>query len=477
MSQKPFDPFDLSPRLQHALQLITALCDERITPEQFQELDSLVCTDGEIRRFYVDMMHLDAGLYYFASAIPDMDLSDRVSPTELDDSHLLGMGETMMLPAVRDSDPPVEAEEVSLPSPVLYSKPVEKSKWRHMKGGIAALITIGLSLLAYFVPQIGHHSVDDYSAANPRPPWFVAWTDLTANPVWETAPQHQTSFAVGDSLMLRSGVVQLKLRHDGRLVVEGPAEVSFISDAELRVNRGRIVATFPGGGLTVLCPSGSIYDLGTQFGVAVDLNTGSTQVEVFEGRVSASLSSNATTQPTTPLLLTVGQAAEMRETSLRKTPEGAIPQRFICNLQSDQVTSLDVTDLVSGGDGTTRRRGIAVDSTSGNIGVLPLQYIRNGDHKYHLVSGFPVVNGAFVPDGSTGPVTVDSGGHLFQFPSTTSQTTNLIWTGGAIPWPDNAGILTTANGIDYSTPEHAIICTHANNALTLDLDAVRRLWG
>jgi hypothetical protein len=77
MTEEPTDnPSNLTPKMRHAIGLISALCDERITPEQFAELESLVCNDHEIGRMYVNMMHLNAALdrfaFYFAEPLPGL---------------------------------------------------------------------------------------------------------------------------------------------------------------------------------------------------------------------------------------------------------------------------------------------------------------------------------------------------------------------------------------------------------------------
>jgi hypothetical protein len=63
----PEQPVNLPAGLHTAMQLITALCDQHITREQFDQLQSMVSTNREIRRFYVQMIHLHEGLHYFAS--------------------------------------------------------------------------------------------------------------------------------------------------------------------------------------------------------------------------------------------------------------------------------------------------------------------------------------------------------------------------------------------------------------------------
>jgi hypothetical protein len=50
----------LSPKLLRAFDLICALCDARIAPEQMHELESLVRADPEARRFYVEIMQMES---------------------------------------------------------------------------------------------------------------------------------------------------------------------------------------------------------------------------------------------------------------------------------------------------------------------------------------------------------------------------------------------------------------------------------
>jgi hypothetical protein len=96
-------PSNLAPKLQAATQLISALCDERISEEQFHALESLVCNDAEVRALYVDMMHLHADLHYFASAMSVIDPTLlqilRDEPTH--EPARVGLSETMVLPAMK----------------------------------------------------------------------------------------------------------------------------------------------------------------------------------------------------------------------------------------------------------------------------------------------------------------------------------------------------------------------------------------
>ena len=139
-----------------------------------------------------------------------------------------------------------------------------------------------------------------------------------------------------------------------------------------------------------------------------------------------------------------------------------------------------MVDLVAGGDGTTHRRGLGIDVTTGRAGQLTQVAGQRGHHVYHRVAGLPVVDGCFIPDGSRGPMQIDSLGHAFTFPATTNQTFNLLWAGGAIPpaderAPNRRAASAVLDGVDYSTSGHGCLAMHANKGLTLDLDQIRRL--
>ena len=93
---------------------------------------------------------------------------------------------------------------------------------------------------------------------------------------------------------------------------------------------------------------------------------------------------------------------------------------------------LDLVDLMSGGDGTTRRRGIDIDAT-GHAGTFPQVGAIKGDRLYHRITNVPVLDGCFIPDGRIGSVQIDSASHLFAFPATSDRSMENICTGGPIP--------------------------------------------
>ena len=95
-----------------------------------------------------------------------------------------------------------------------------------------------------------------------------------------------------------------------------------------------------------------------------------------------------------------------------------------------------------------------------------------GDGEFHRAETLPFVDGVFIPDGSKGPITVDSAGHTFaDCPETVNFAPFLVWAGGAIPV---AGFRTTMDGIDYARNGHGLLLMHANLGVTFDLDAIRK---
>ena len=133
--------------------------------------------------------------------------------------------------------------------------------------------------------------------------------------------------------------------------------------------------------------------------------------------------------------------------------------------------------MVAGGDGFSGRRGRGIDPTTGRISDIQSGkvYEIHGDYKYHRVEGIPFVDGVFIPDGSKGPVQIDSAGHVFpDCPRTDNNSWVNVWAGGKLPQAIAARMAADLEGIDYFSPGHGALLMHANKGITFDLDAIRR---
>lgn len=93
----------------------------------------------------------------------------------------------------------------------------------------------------------------------------------------------------GDRLELSGGLVELDLRGRGRMIVEGPTDLEFTGPASAVLKKGRVLlhVTPAGHGYRVETPRGTLVDLGTEFGVFVDDQTGQVETHVLEGEVEA----------------------------------------------------------------------------------------------------------------------------------------------------------------------------------------------
>jgi hypothetical protein len=135
------------------------------------------------------------------------------------------------------------------------------------------------------------------------------------------------------------------------------------------------------------------------------------------------------------------------------------------------VRTLDLVDLLAGGDGTGSASGVGIDAATGRTHETKAVAIRLGDHRYLPVTDHRVLDGCFIPGGN---MPVDSAGHLFTFPATTLVSYGLIWAGPNIPWEGELPIATTLPQ-DAAKPTSRVLVMHSNNGVTLSLDAIRAL--
>lgn len=84
----------------------------------------------------------------------------------------------------------------------------------------------------------------------------------------------------------QNGLVDVEMASGTMLLVQAPALIEVYDDQHIRIYQGRVVVTMPEGksGFTVDTHQMNVVDLGTQFGIGVNL-LGESRVQVFEGSV------------------------------------------------------------------------------------------------------------------------------------------------------------------------------------------------
>jgi hypothetical protein len=149
---------------------------------------------------------------------------------------------------------------------------LQRQAWRKRVAAVAAVLAIGgLSWLM----------VRPDGVATVRRLETVSWSG-------GTSLKEGAVLRKGSRLCIEGGLVELEMGGRGRMIVEGPADLEFVSGMESRLHRGRLLMRVneAGHGYRVETPKGSVIDLGTEFGVAVG---GDDRVEthVLSGEVEA----------------------------------------------------------------------------------------------------------------------------------------------------------------------------------------------
>jgi hypothetical protein len=214
-------------------------------------------------------------------------------------------------------------------------------------------------------------------------------------------------------------VGKLSVKLEQRSEVSGQRSGSANQKSEIRNQKS----------FTVRTPTAVITDLGTEFGVAVD-KQGETTSYVFRGSVHVAAVDADGTLEKTGQVLRQSESAHItrsggRHVTLLRTP--ADPSVFVREIPTPRITTLNLVDVVAGGDRASGRRSAGVNPTSGErIRTFAADRL-SGDGQYHPVAAVTFVDGVFIPNGRHGPVQTDSAGHFFALPPTANRTIGGIW--------------------------------------------------
>ena len=130
--------------------------------------------------------------------------------------------------------------------------------------------------------------------------------------------------------------------------------------------------------------------------------------------------------------------------------------------------------MVGGGNGFgTGRKGDGLDPVSGEFGDRVNPQTHGPVNRYQRTAS-PLVDGVFVPDGSA-----TAAHSRVQIASTGLAVTNLPMTSGYYRDSIKNGPIITGhavlNLIDFDSRGHSVLSVHANQGVTFDLAAIRKL--
>jgi hypothetical protein len=237
---------------------------------------------------------------------------------------------------------------------------------------------------------------------------------------------------------------------------------------------------------SVRTPTAIVTDLGTEFGVEVG-KEGNTFSHVFRGSVRVRLVGGNRRQPDVVLRENESARAEKGDGAVgpRLVMHGvsADPRNFVRQMAKPTMT-LDLLDIVAGGNGTGSRRERGIDPTCGFQDTSFLPQRRLGDRQFRIVPWHKLIDGVFVPDGGTRAVQLDSVGHVFDgFPHTDGMTHGSIWARAAEnPFPAEIAskgarwIYAIGRGERLMPDRRGLLAFCPNAGLTVDLAAIRKTY-
>ena len=208
-----------------------------------------------------------------------------------------GLSDTMILPAIQPEPDPVEAAPpaasvwpASPPSPAPPGAGRAARRWA-AAAVIGVVLVIGglLLVLQRRGPAASGPVARVESAAGAR---WGGGADLAPGAVLKP----------GAELVLAEGCAAVRFEDGTGVVIEAPARLTIESGKSIRLASGKVAVKMPAGssGFAVGTASGTVTDLGTEFGVAVDPSAGAgvwTEVQVFQGRVQIAPAGAATGAP------------------------------------------------------------------------------------------------------------------------------------------------------------------------------------
>ena len=454
--------------IKNLSELLTLSLEGDISEQQFEEFQDLTSGNPEAVSFCVDFTAVWANLRGPSSIFLKKECGNQaLTPETLDDlmKELAEHEGTAPAIEIPKEEPPRE-----LIQKVVYPKtpPRQVSKF----SVYTLIISAAAMLFAIIYVQIA-----------PPPATTVATITDSIDAQWAKS-KHPTD--IGSELWnnegvrwLHKGVVKIEFDYGAEVIVEGPTGFEMMDAEKMILHSGRLYATAPkeATGFTVQTPYSTIIDLGTEFGVEVDVD-GTTDLHMIKGK--ASLIPGASRQKSESRELAAGQASrvdtsgQVKEISLRD-------KAFIRGVSSQnnftwRGEDFNLADVVGGGDGFgTGVLNVGIDLRTGKqITVDGRCVAGQGDGLYKPAQN-PYVDGVFVPDGGDHSVQISSTGLCFaECPETLGHFYGNIFNGGwhvhSLGEPPH---LLKLGGRTFEK-SGKVLYTHSNIGITFDLKAVRQ---
>lgn len=287
-------------QINELYRLLNALREDIITDADFERLDSWITENDRVCRLYVDYVKIWAELQGFqAAAMPDN--SSASEDTWLTNEK--NFAESQFWGILAAHEKAAEAIELAKeePQPELIQQVVytSREKTKISKSLIFTFVSVAAVLLI-LIMYVNLFPVST-SIASLTESAHAQWAD-TDCPI-----EIGTRLNQDEMRFLKQGVVKILFDSGAEVVLEAPSVIKLQDSDSMAIYSGRLYASVPrqATGFVVNTPSARIIDLGTEFGVDVDVSD-TVRAEVYKGRVALQVGSDSAAS--NECIIGIGQA-------------------------------------------------------------------------------------------------------------------------------------------------------------------------
>lgn len=250
--------------------LITLMLEGKASEEQRESLFSILAENSEAVDHYIDAISM-------------------ISCLAKADARLLSSSQDKAIVQDKqfDFDTWIELAEVErTATTVEIIKPAKEAVEQYTE--IRKSTPSKLSIFAAILSTAAMLFLAIYAFVVPAEPPIVASLGYTVDAEWR---QSISDKVVGDQLRfgkyyLEKGFIQILFGNGAKVVIEGPADFTLNSTSSMELNSGKVVANVnrDAAGFNIQTPAAKVLDLGTEFGIEVNL-AGDSDIHVFDGEV------------------------------------------------------------------------------------------------------------------------------------------------------------------------------------------------
>lgn len=246
-------------------QLANSVCEGTITEQEFYELEELLESDREAKEFYIDYLNLNAELSWMMGCkCQGEELFACSQNKTLDNEKLPPSGFLDLFAGFTD-----------------YFQ--QHSPYSYML--LSLFVGIILITSAYVINTPN-------SSIIPIKNDYVARITVTKDCQWSsdaTPVEESSQLRIDQKIELEQGLLEITYSNKAKVLIEGPASFAIDSKKSGFLSKGKLLAradTEKSRQFTITTPNAKFVDLGTEFGVEVDVK-GKSSVAVFSGKVNA----------------------------------------------------------------------------------------------------------------------------------------------------------------------------------------------